>query len=565
MWNWFSRLAPKHRTNRSRSGFRPYLEVLEDRCCPSGGKPDWSDPTGGALDPTFGSGGLVTSSFSSAGEQANSLVIQPDGKIVAAGYTRTGTGSDFLVARYNPDGSLDSSFGTGGDTSTDFARGDDAAEAVALQPNTGGKILVAGYAHEKHTNADFALARYTANGTLDTTFGNNGKVVTDFAGSADGVEGMAVQSDGKIVVAGNATTASGIYLALARYNANGSLDTTFGSGGKVLTTIPIPGGGRAAVTIQGDGKIVVVRGTTLGGTNSNFVAARFNGDGTPDTGFGSKGQVVTDVAGASIDYASGVALQTDGKIVAVGTAVVNNVEQFATVRYNTDGTLDAGFGQGGEVLTSVGPYGGSDATCVAIQSDGEILVGGHAADATGTAYNFALARYNPDGSLDANYGGAGTGTLTLVGINATALAMAIQSDGKAVLVGNAAESTTGLSEVALARYLPSAPQISSFTANPNPVVSGSDVTLTVSNITDGNPNSTITQVAIYLDSDNDGTLDPSTDTLLGYAIETSPGVWTLTFSTSAMGLTAGTYELFAQAQDNYGAYGNIVSLELQLL
>src|SRR5262249_42503038 len=118
--------------------------------------------------------------------------------------------------------------------------------------------------------------------------------------------------------------------------------------------------------------------------------------------------------------------------------------------------------------------------------------------------------------------------------------------------------------VTLARYLLSAPQIGSFAANPNPVASGSDVTLTASNITDGNPNSTITQVAFYLDSNNDGKLEPGTDTLLGYAIQTSPGVWTLPFSTSAMGLTASTYELFAQAQDSYGAFGDIASLDLQL-
>src|SRR5947209_7684514 len=139
MWNFSSLLAPKRRVHRARDcRFQPRMEALEDRCCPSGTSSfEWADPTGGALDPTFGSGGQVLSSFSNNEDVANAVTIQPDGKAVIAGYTKaavSNTFADFLVARYNADGSLDSSFGTGGRTITDFQSDTDQAHAVALQP-----------------------------------------------------------------------------------------------------------------------------------------------------------------------------------------------------------------------------------------------------------------------------------------------------------------------------------------------------------------------------------------------------------------------------------------------
>ena len=442
------------------------------------------------------------------------------------------------------------------------------------QPGTGGKILVAG-----SSGGNFALARYNANGTLDTTFGTGGKVVTDMAirqaGHKKGsdnygsrAEAMAVQPDGRIVLAGFADDDSpGVtnYLVLARYNANGALDATFGSSGKVVTDIPVGGGINTywhflGVAVGGDGKIVLAGGTHS--TTTDFLVARFNPNGTPDTAFGAGGRVFTDFGGGD-DGPQGVALQPDGKILAVGwtNPAGTDVLRFAMARYNPDGSLDSGFGQGGMVTTPVGSGWGGAANDVAIQADGKILAAGYAGRQGAEANDLALARYNPDGSLDPSYGGAGTGVaITAVGANASAAGLALQPDGGVILAGFT--STNGVYSLALARYLPSAPQIGSFTASPNPVAAGSAVTLSASNITDANPNSTIAQVAFYLDSNGDGILEPGTDALLGYGSLTN-GVWTLTVSTT--GWASGSDTLFARAQDSYGVFGDPLALDLKVM
>jgi len=215
----------------------------------------------------------VTTDFGGS-DYGFSVALQPDGKIVVAGYA----GGDFALARYNSDGALDTSFGSGGKVTTDFGGSyHPDGFSVALQPD--GKIVVAGYA-----GGDFALARYNSDGALDTSFGSGGKVTTDFGGSDAGYS-VALQPDGKIVVAGYA----GLDFALARYNSDGALDTSFGTGGKVTTDFS---GGRDvgySVALQPDGKIVVA-----GYAGVDFALARYNSDGALDTSFGSGGKVTTD-------------------------------------------------------------------------------------------------------------------------------------------------------------------------------------------------------------------------------------------------------------------------------
>jgi uncharacterized delta-60 repeat protein len=556
------------RTTRKRSpAHRLCVEPLEDRTTPS---------SGGLLDPTFGSGGVVTSSFSSYLDRARDVLVQPDGKIVTAGYTESPssrTWKDFLVARYNPDGTLDGGFGTGGRAITDISRDSNWVNAVALQPGTGGKILVAGQTGD--IGGDFALARYTANGILDTSFGKRGITLTDMAGQpGDFADAIAVQPDGKIVVAGLANTAPNgavaYYFALARYTANGALDTTFGSGGKVITSLRASGGPHldyhaVAVTLQGDGKIVLAGGTYIQPA-ADFVVARFNPNGTPDAAFGSGGRVLTDIAGGA-DQASGVAIQPDGKIVAVGRTFVagTNEVRFAAARYNPDGILDGGFGQGGTVTTQSGDGTDGFLNDVAVQADGKILAGGWTrtgvAPSGGVAPgNMVLVRYNPDGSPDTTYGSAGTGVvMTLIGTDARASALVLQADGKAILAG--ISGANGVASLALARYLPSAPQVGSFTADP--VTAGASVTLTASGTTDGNSGAAVTQVTFYADSNGDGILQPGTDILLGYGTQTGPGTWTFSFSTA--GRAAGSYTLFAQAEDSYGVFGDPFAITLDVV
>jgi uncharacterized delta-60 repeat protein len=515
------------------------LELLEDRLT----------PTAGVLDPTFGAGaGYVLSQFSpnGANDGVNAVAVQSNGKIVIAGTTAIpnshGTTIEFLVARYNADGSLDTSFGSGGHTVTGFNKSIGAyGEAVALQSD--GKILAAGYApiNAKGTLTDnFALARYNANGTLDTTFGNNGEVLTPVGAMADS---MAVQTDGKILVGGGTT--------LVRYNANGTLDTTFGNGGE-LVNLPISRG-VGKLLIQPDGKIVITGNGGASGT-LGVAVARFNANGTADSSFGNGGEVITFVAGSNGNNSSGMALQADGKIVVSGGAEFDNgVEQPIDpylIRYNADGTLDTTFGSSGNGIVAITPAGSTGfgkANGVDIQSDGKIIT-------TVGVNNFVAAvRVNADGSLDTSYGNGGWATVE-IGYTDNVAASVLQPDGRLLLVGGELP-TSGQTPryVSLIRLLQSEPAIGSFTANPNPVASGSSTTLMASNITDGNPNSTITQVTFYY-YDLTGN-----KVVLGTGTSDGSGDWILNFNVN---LASGTYTLYAQAQDNYGVLGDPDALTL---
>ena len=192
----------------------------------------YAQTPGGTLDRTFGIGGIVTTDFRGSSEGASSVAVQADGKLVAAGASDVnGNGSDFALVRYNSNGGLDTSFGAGGFVTADFGSPWEAATALALQSD--GKIVVAGFTVVSF--ADFALARYNTNGTLDTTFGAGGKVITDFGAVSSQAFAVAVQPDGKIVAAGYANIDGNEDFALVRYNSNGALDTSFGTGGRVTT------------------------------------------------------------------------------------------------------------------------------------------------------------------------------------------------------------------------------------------------------------------------------------------------------------------------------------------
>jgi len=378
----------------------------------------------GDLDPSFGNGGKVVTSISGSNAYAWDIAIQSDGKIVAVGNSRIGNISKFALARYNTDGSLDTTFGTGGIVVT-LVGEIGYAEAVAIQSN--GKIVVAGGSRIGNIY-NFALARYNTDGSLDTTFGTGGIVLTPIGDSAY-ASGVAIQSDGKIVVAGSSHNGNTSRFALARYNTNGSLDTSFGMGGIVVTPIGNYYQGASAVAIQADGKIVAAGAYEIVDFDAGFALVRYNTDGSLDTSFGSGGIVTTAGGGSNLASFSDVAIQPDGKIVAVGYDLYGVSFKFILARYNTNGSLDTTFGMGGKVLTLVGGDG-----AVAIQSDGKIVV-------TGTG----LARYNTNGSLDTTFGTNG------IVVGGYGPAVAIQSDGKIVTAGGSSNGTT--INFALARYL----------------------------------------------------------------------------------------------------------------
>jgi uncharacterized delta-60 repeat protein len=411
---------------------------------------------GGDLDASFGAGGKVLTDFSGSGSQdiLNGVAIQKDGKIVTAGLSRASGNADFALARYNTDGSLDTSFGSGGKVLTDFSgsSGYDEANVVTIQKD--GKIVAAGISGGGPY--DFALARYNANGSLDTSFGSGGKVLTDLGGTGDGAYALAIQKDGKIVAAGfSNANGSGDYddFALARYNANGSLDRSFGSGGKVVTEIGAFSDAAYAVAIQGNGKIVAAGYTCCG--SFDFALARYNKNGSLDRSFGSGGKVLTNFSGSFYGEAHAVAIQENGKIVAAGVSTATGYDDFALARYNANGSLDTSFGSGGKVVTNFTGSSYDGARAVAIQSNGKIVAAGFS-NATGYYHNddFALARYNADGNLDTSFGSGGKVLTDFSGSGSFdwLSGVAIQNDGKIVAAGYSEAS--GSSDFALARYLP---------------------------------------------------------------------------------------------------------------
>ncbi len=319
----------------------------------------------GSLDPTFDNDGSLTTDFGTINDQAFAVAVQPDGKIIAAG----SGGDNFALARYNSNGSLDTSFDIDGKVTTNFGSIIARAQAIVLQPD--GKIVVAG--STTSNQSDFALARYNPDGSLDTSFDTDGKVTTDFLAKDDVAEAVALQSDGKIVVAGFATVPGNIRkFALARYNPNGSLDTSFETDGKV---IPAFGSGNEtahAVAVQTDGKIVAA-----GIANQDFALVRLNQDGTLDTSFDTDGKVTTDFD-SGFDQAYAIALQPDGKIIATGRAIIGSTTDFALARYNSNGSLDTSFDTDGKVTTPFGSSN-ENAQAIALQADGKIVVAGYAA------------------------------------------------------------------------------------------------------------------------------------------------------------------------------------------
>ena len=333
----------------------------------------------GSLDTTFGAGGKQTIDFGGY-DAAASLVVQSDGKIVAAGvtYTLDGQGpGEFAVVRLNNDGSLDSTFGASGKQMIRFGSSD-TCSGVSLQSD--GKIIVAGTSLDPGTTrSEFAVARLNSDGSLDNTFGAAGEQKIDVGSGSNFAYALAVESDDKIVVAGISFQGGSYDFAMAGLNANGSLDR--------LQTINLsPGGDLAyAVAVQSDGKIILAGYT---GSESDFAVVRLNNDFTSDLSFGANGKQMIDM-GSHLDTAAAVAVQSDGKIIVAGTSYRTTGQVFAVARLNSDGSLDNTFGADGKQTIDFGSTHAVD-NAVAVQTDGTILVAGFAFQ--GSSQLFAVAR-----------------------------------------------------------------------------------------------------------------------------------------------------------------------------
>jgi uncharacterized delta-60 repeat protein len=326
----------------------------------------------GALDPDFGSGGIVVTPMGqgAAYDVGEALLIQPDGRIVVAGDTTEAITHRVAIVRYNPDGTLDSSFGGTGKVLTDLGR-DVQVRAVLRQPD--GKILVAGSIATAGTGWDLCVVRYYANGARDLTFGAGGVFAPAISGHQEAV-GIAWTPAGRIVVA--AAQPLGSAFLLARLYAHGELDWTFGSYG--LVTTPLSSGALAeAMAVHSNGKIVIA-GDAPGGY---AVLARYLPGGALDTAFDGDGTLTLQLSPDNV-YVDDVVVQRNGKIVVAGSAD----RAGALIRFDTDGTPDTGL-----VLTPLGAeVGGFNS--VALQADGKIVAAG-AANIYYDNYEFALARY----------------------------------------------------------------------------------------------------------------------------------------------------------------------------
>jgi uncharacterized delta-60 repeat protein len=394
----------------------------------------------GDLDPSFDGDGRQTTDFTVGGEdRATDVAVQSDGKIIAVGRDDAG---NFALARYNPDGSPDAGFSNDGKLVTPLQDSSFQRPGVAIQAD--GKIVVAG----GHLG-DFALARYMPDGNLDKSFGGTGTVTTDFASGPDYAVAVAIQKDGKIVAAGNADDPNvpGQGFALARYDDIGRLDDSFAGDGREVIGFPGSDFQRAEdMAIQGDGRFVMAGSATFPTNDTHFALARFDGTGTLDKTFDTDGLKTTPVGGGG---AQAVAIAPgDSKIVAAGS---DGAGDFALTSYNgSDGSTDTGFGVGGDGIATA-DFGGNisaDARGVAVQPDGKIVAAGEADD--NGQIEFAIGRFEPDGDLDASFSGDGRQTTAFPNVAAAANDLTLQADGKPVAVGATTELVGG--DFALVRY-----------------------------------------------------------------------------------------------------------------
>jgi len=420
----------------------------------------------GDLDTAFGSNGKVVSDLFGQSEVANAIALQNDWKIVVAGYTALPTASqrvDFALARYNSDGSFDTTFGNGGKVVTDFdPTHRDQANALAIQND--GKIIAAGFTSftgsDDNTDYAFAMARYNADGTLDASFGNAGKVITNISNPSgfnvyfrESINAIAIQNDGRIVATGTAflNFTQSMDFTTIRYNADGSIDNSFGTNGRVFTnftnTTPSePNDAAGEIFIQSNGNIIVAG--RVHHLAFDYGIARYHSDGSPDTTFGQGGQVTTSAlhqASGNASKETAMAVQGDGKIIIGGFTQSNSINLFALIRLQANGNPDATFGNGGQVTANLSGVIRS----LKIQSDGRIIAAGTSSENFG---DFRLARFNSNGSLDENFMSGSTVTTDFSGNADQLFATAMQSDGKIIAVG-AATNSAGNFDFAVARYL----------------------------------------------------------------------------------------------------------------
>lgn len=414
----------------------------------------------GNLDRGFGENGKAIAYVSGA-EKIFDIAVQPDGKIVAVGGA-TGTTAlwDFMVLRYNADGTPDTDFGTGGRAIISVSPTGDVANSVLIQPD--GKIIAAGYAQDTAGNGDFAVLRLTADGRRDQSFGQNGATIFSVNAGSDGANGMVFQTlsfqPTKLIVVGYSGSGNTKFGVIRVNLDNGSIDNTFGTNG--IATISVGGvlDYPADVTTDSEQKILIGghnRFDAGGGSfRDDFTIVRLYVNGSPDISFSGDGKETTQFGQLSqVRSVQSAVIDREDKYYASGLVFRNGSNDFAVARYNMNGTLDTTFNTTGKVMTAVGTNEDQILDSV-VQPDGKLVVAGFTSNGTnGTNKDFALMRYNLNGSVDTTFGSCGKIVTHLGTTNDIAWGVALQADGMVVAAGEVQNGSTS-ADGAIVRYKP---------------------------------------------------------------------------------------------------------------
>lgn len=383
----------------------------------------------GDLDTGFGQGGFTGADIPQVSGYTRNVLVQPDGKILASGQPTSHY--DFAIVRYQLDGSLDRSFGNDGLVLTDLSGKDWFEDALAMVLQPDGKIVLAGYLEDNRKIFHFALARFSKDGQLDASFGKRGVVLTRPPGNKNGgvAQALALLPNGKLLVGGD----SAGYFTLARYTSNGKLDRKFGTNGFARTQFPERDFSVISdIKVQPDGNIVVagVSGKLGVQESADLALARYKTNGQLDRRFGQRGRVLTDF-GNDRDVIAKIALLADGRIIAAGDSDWQGKTRAILAGYLSNGQLDANFGSAGKVIEEFKGFDGFRA--IVVQTDGKIITGGVAnppPQPNRSESTIALARYQPNGHPDTSFGAGGRALIEVPERSTDLSSLALQADGK---------------------------------------------------------------------------------------------------------------------------------------
>lgn len=386
------------------------------------------------LDPSFSTDGYDVQHIGTV-SYSYKLVLQADNKIISAGTAYVpGHDYDFVVMRYTEEGMPDITFGEDGISTIDFSADEDHASSLVLQDD--GKILIAGTSNNVAGN-NFGIVRLNTDGSIDTTFAENGFLLFQPENKTCGIDAACLQPDGKIIAAGNTndSTGSNIETLIARFQANGKIDSTFGINGLLYLKIDSNRTSISCAEVSDENKILI-GGGYWPENGADFFLARLNSNGDPDTSFNHAGYTITDLF-ASKEIISSIAITPEGKIIGAGNSYDElSYSGFGMARWNEDGTLDNSFGIGGKSITEFDydlNEGNDYANDLVIQPDGKLVVAGYRYDFLDGEF-IAIARYLVNGVLDISFGDGGK-ILSKIGSNCFADAIALNDEGKILISG----------------------------------------------------------------------------------------------------------------------------------